>query len=84
MTDPMPVFTIKGKDLLAVAAIRYYHDLCATHGLHEQAAEVQKAITEIVAWQKRNPDAVKTPDHAHVPVAAAEDAERGTSAWGAC
>jgi hypothetical protein len=67
--DPMPVFTIKGKDQLAVAAIEHYRYLCDINNLTEQAAEVEKAIIEIEHWQFRNPDRVKRPDHRHVPVA---------------
>lgn len=65
--DPMPVFTIKGKDVLAGPAVRAYRELCAAYGLHDQAVEVDKAHAEIVEWQARNLDRVKMPDHPHVP-----------------
>lgn len=68
VTDPMPVFTIKAKDILAGPAIRQYRELCAAYGLHDQAVEVDKAVAEIVEWQNRNLGAVKLPDHPHVPV----------------
>jgi hypothetical protein len=59
----MPEFTIKGKDALAVLAVEAYEDLCIENGLHEQAAEVRKAKTEIELWQENNPHLVKQPDH---------------------
>ncbi len=68
MTDPMPTFTILGKDELAVDAIDAYMGLCQARGLDEQAAEVWKAREEVLAWQGRNQDATKLPDHKHVPV----------------
>ena len=52
----MPVFTIQGKDVLAVLAVEAYEDLCIENGLHEQANEVRKAKTEIQLWQENNPD----------------------------
>ena len=67
--DPMPVFVIKGKDALAVAAINAYQRLCERRELHWQADEVGKAAREIELWQERHPDLVKLPDHAHVPAA---------------
>ena len=66
--DPMPVFTIKAKDRLALDAIEAYRRACLSFGLSDQAAEVGKAMREIEDWQKRNPNAVKYPDHKHVPV----------------
>jgi hypothetical protein len=66
--EGMPVFTIQGKDVLAVLAVEAYEDLCIENGWHEQAAEVRKAKTEIQLWQENNPDLVKRPDHPHVPV----------------
>lgn len=68
-SDPMPQFTIKAKDGLALAAIRAYRELCVRVGLTEQAVEVGKALDEMRAWRDRNPFAVKMPDHAHVPAA---------------
>lgn len=62
----MPVFVIKAKDLLAPEAVAAYRDLCIIYGLREQAAEVNKAIEEIAAWQEANVDVVKLPDHTHV------------------
>lgn len=67
--DPMPVFTIKAKDDLAPAMVRYYRLLCRERGLREQAGEVDKALAEIEAWRVRNPMLTKLPDHKHVPVA---------------
>lgn len=64
--DPMPVFTIKAKDLLAVEAIEAYAELCRENGLHWQAEEVDKAINEIRAWQRRHAGEMKLPDHQHV------------------
>jgi len=67
--DPMPVFTIKAKDKLAVAAIYAYRDLCFKHGLGPQALEVEKAIAEMRDWRRHNRGHVAMPDHQHVPVA---------------
>jgi hypothetical protein len=72
--DPMPVFTIKAKDKLALKAVDAYRDLCLELGLYEQAAEVLLAYSEMSRWRDRNPDQVKLPDHAHVPVGGAIDA----------
>jgi hypothetical protein len=66
----MPAFVIMGKDALAPEAVEAYGDLCIKYGLHDQAAEVQKALTEIIDWQRANPDAVHLPNHRHVPVTA--------------
>ena len=63
----MPVFTIQAKDRLAVAALIAYQVLCDEWHLPQQVAEVEKAIEEMVAWRKRNPQRVKIPDHTHVP-----------------
>lgn len=68
MTDPMPVFTIKAKDRLALEAIRAYRRLCVEHGLTAQAREVGQAMHEMRSWQERNPDRLQLPDHAHIPV----------------
>lgn len=69
-TDPMPVFTIQAKDKLAVGALVDYKKLCLAADLHDQAAEVDEAIREMVAWADRNPRAMKWPDHDHVPATA--------------
>jgi hypothetical protein len=66
--DPMPVFTIKAKDTLAIETIVAYRDFCLEQDLTEQAAQVELALDEIEAWQRANPDQVKLPDHTHVPV----------------
>lgn len=66
--DVMPVFVIKAKDRLADAAVYAYYKACVQHGLTEQAREVAKALEEICAWQERNPDRIKMPDHKHVGV----------------
>ncbi len=63
----MPVFTIKAKDRLAIHAIEAYQRLCQNLGLEGQAAEVAKAIREMVLWRRRNPELVQMPDHRHVP-----------------
>lgn len=68
--DPMPVFTIKAKDKLAVRAVGAYLRLCQELGLDEQAAQVELAMAEIHAWRRRNPRLVQLPDHAHVPACA--------------
>lgn len=67
--DPMPVFVIKGKDKLALDAIRAYRALCEERGLREQAREVGKALREMRLWQQRNDAAMQLPDHPHVPAA---------------
>jgi hypothetical protein len=76
--DPMPVFTIKAKDALAVAAITAYRDLCTQHHLDDQAEQVQLALDEIGAWQRTHGDEMKLPDHKHVP--AGEQTGPGTTA----
>jgi hypothetical protein len=68
-TDPMPVFTIKAKDKLALRAVDAYRILCEGLGLDEQAREVERAYTEIDEWRQRNPGEIKLPDHKHVPAA---------------
>ena len=65
--DPMPVFVIKGKDVLAPDAIAAYQNACAARGLNEQARQVWLALGEVAGWQSRHPDLVKLPDHPHVP-----------------
>jgi len=64
--DPMPVFPLRAKDRLALATIEFYRAECEAHGLTEQAREVDAAIDEWVAWQARNLDQMKMPDHKHV------------------
>ncbi len=66
--DPMPVFTIKGKDRLALDAIKAYRALCEANGLTDQAREVGKAHREMRLWQARNAAAMQLPNHPHVPV----------------
>ena len=66
--DPMPVFTIKAQDALAVPTILAYLRLCVSNGLMDQAVQVDLAAREVEGWQRRNPHAVQLPDHAHVPV----------------
>jgi hypothetical protein len=65
--DPMPVFTLKAKDALALDMVNYYEWLCCEAGLTDQAVEVRKAFREIEEWRVRNASAVKMPDHPHVP-----------------
>lgn len=66
--DPMPVFVIKGKDILAPHAVSAYAVLCDAQGFFSQSREVRRAVDEIQDWQWRNRDQVKPPDHPHVPV----------------
>jgi hypothetical protein len=68
--DPMPVFPLKAKDKLAVRTIESYRTYCEDEGLDAQADEVSKAIDEFEAWQARHPNAMKLPDHVHVPASA--------------
>lgn len=63
----MPVFIIKAQDALAPEAIKAYRELCVKYGLTAQAAEVDKAIAEIVQWQQAPGNLVKLPDHVHQP-----------------
>jgi hypothetical protein len=77
-SDPMPVFTLKGKDLLALEAVQSYLILCEQAGLAAQAEQVRLAFEEMAGWRERNPGAVKLPDHPHVPVAAATKTTEGT------
>jgi len=65
--DPMPVFTIKAQDRLALHALIAYREACFDAGIRSQALEVIKAIAEIASWQDRNLDKMKLPDHNHVP-----------------
>lgn len=67
-TDPMPIFSIKAQDLLALVAIYAYERACHREGLVDQAKQVALAYEEIEEWQARNPDKLKFPDHKHVPV----------------
>lgn len=82
-TDVMPVFVLKAKDNLALAAIRAYKDECVAYQLLPQAAEVVKAMREIEAWRSRNGDKLKYPDHSHVaaghPGSGSEAARRPTA-----
>lgn len=71
--DPMPVFTIKAKDYLALRTVDAYRAFCDELGLDEQAREVELAFAEMDEWRQRNPGEVKLPDHKHVPVRAAAD-----------
>lgn len=64
---PMPTFTIKAQDALAVPTLRAYYNECLEHGLHDQADEVAIAIEEMRAWQRDHVGATKLPDHPHVP-----------------
>lgn len=64
----MPVFTIKAKDRLALGPLRMYRELCRAAKLYDQAHQVDMAITEFAEWREQNPDAIKDPDHKHVPV----------------
>jgi hypothetical protein len=66
--DPMPVFVLKGQDLLALEAIKAYRRACWDVGWDDQASQVSEAILEMLEWQKRNPDKMKRPDHKHVRV----------------
>jgi len=66
--DPMPVFVIKAKDSLAIAAISAYHRLCEQAGLDDQAAQVRLAEAEMRGWRERNADKVDHPNHRHIPV----------------
>lgn len=68
MSDPMPEFTIKAKDRLALDTVAAYRQLCIDNGLMEQAIEVTRAYVEINRWQQRNPERLQLPDHKHVPV----------------
>ncbi len=70
-----PAFTIKAKDNLALDTIAEYQRLCTEHELHDQAAEVGRAIDEIRDWRAANPDRWKMPDHDHVPASNQEKPE---------
>ncbi len=67
-TDLEPNFRIRAQDALSIATLAAYRRLCLDNQLWHNAAEVQKAIDEFVAWQGRNQHRVKLPDHKHVPV----------------
>lgn len=68
LDDPMPVFVLKAKDKLTSRALVGYIEACDDVGLGEQTRQVLRAADEFTAWQERNPDRVKLPDHKHVPV----------------
>lgn len=72
MTAPhiMPIFVVKGQDVLAVETIEAYRDLCVKYSLTAQADQVDLAIAEMVAWQGENQDRVRLPEHRHVPAGA--------------
>ena len=74
-TAPMPVFTIKAQDALAIDAVTAYRDLCTMSKLDGQASEVQLAINEIELWQQDHEDQLRLPDHRHVPVDAGRQRE---------
>jgi len=67
MTDPMPVFVLKAKDVIAPGIVAAYARECTRYGLHDQAVQVELAYQEMAAWQARNFELVKMPDHEHVP-----------------
>lgn len=62
-----PVFTIRAQDALAFRVVDYYRCVCLAEGLIDQAAQVQRALDEIGAWQAAHPDRVAMPDHEHMP-----------------
>jgi hypothetical protein len=62
----MPEFTISGDDILAAEALGAYADLCERYGLRAQAAQVEKALTEMTRWQVANRSEVHWPSHPHV------------------
>jgi hypothetical protein len=82
--DPMPVFSIKGTDHLAVKAIIAYRRLCILHGLDNQAYEVARAAGEMGRWQQRNPAQVNWPSHQHVPASRGPEFTTRTAAEAAC
>ena len=56
-----PVFVLRGRDLLAVAAIRFY--ACTTWARHLSIAnKVLGVADEIEAWQQAHPERCKLPD----------------------
>lgn len=63
----MPVFVLKAKDRLAADVIEEYARRCVDRGLNRQARHVRLAVDEMRAWQVRHPEAMKLPDHDHVP-----------------
>lgn len=68
VVQKMPVFTLLGKDKLALVTLDAYRLSCLEEGLVEQAAEVTKAMNEMHDWQKENSKLMKMPDHKHVAV----------------
>jgi hypothetical protein len=65
--DPMPVFTIKADDVLAVRAIRMYLDLCDELGLVDHRVEVRRALIEVEDWRRQHRDQLRVPYHVHKP-----------------
>lgn len=65
--DPMPVFELLAKDVLAPGTIDYYGRECRRHDLPEQREQVELAYQEAAAWQQRHPELCKLPDHLHQP-----------------
>lgn len=66
--EDMPVFVIKAKDVLSLAILEAYIDLCVSLKLHYQAQQVRSAYNEVARWREANPELVKAPHHPHVPV----------------
>lgn len=75
----VPVFVLKGTDLIAPQAVEHYHEMCHSYGLFAQQEEVGKALEEMRDWQDRNRDRVKLPDHKHAPHASVETHSPGLS-----
>ena len=65
--ETMPVFAIKAKDNLATTAICAYYAGCITHGLTDQAEQVEAALREIMDWRESHKSECKWPDHKHAP-----------------
>lgn len=64
----MPIFPLKGQDLLTIDTVKFYRGLCIINGLLEQANEVERALDELYDFSERNPGQMKLPDHKHVGV----------------
>lgn len=63
-----PVFVLKSTDALSLPTIEAYRRECVRRRLDDQARQVTAAFLEMAAWQARNPELIKLPDHKHVPV----------------
>lgn len=66
--DTEPTFPLRASDDFAMRTVQQYRLLCVRYGLHCQADEVGKALTEIGIWREGHAEQCHLPDHQHVPI----------------